>query len=31
MYNPDIPLDEQTDVLGYDPKWEFPREKLEFG
>ena len=29
--NPDMPLDEQTDSLGYNPKYEFPRERLKFG
>lgn len=24
-------LDEQVDMLPYDPKYEFPREKLEIG
>lgn len=29
--NQDLPLDDQTDLLPYDPKWEFPRKKLVFG
>jgi len=29
--NPDISLDEQIDLLPYDPKWEFPQERLIFG
>ena len=29
--NPDIPIDEQTQCLPYDPKWEFPRERLKLG
>lgn len=29
-YNPDMPLDEQTDCLGYDPQWEFAKERLKF-
>jgi len=29
--NPDIPLEEQVDHLPYDPKWEFPPEKLILG
>lgn len=30
-FNPDLPLDEQIDLLPYDDKWEFPLEKLTFG
>jgi FMS-like tyrosine kinase 1 len=30
-YNPDIPIDQQTDCIPYDSKWEFPRERLTFG
>ncbi len=30
-FNPDIPVDEQTDCVAYDAKWEFPRERLNFG
>lgn len=30
-FNPDLPLDEQIDLLPYDNKWEFPIEKLTFG
>ncbi len=30
-YNPDIPIDEQPECIAYNPKYEFPREKLEFG
>ncbi|XP_064636645.1 vascular endothelial growth factor receptor 1-like isoform X2 [Lineus longissimus] len=29
--NPDIPIDEQTDCLPYDPKWEFPKDRFTFG
>lgn len=29
--NPDISLDEQADLLPYDKKFEFPREKLKLG
>lgn len=29
--NQDLTLDEQTDLLPYDPKWEFPRSKLKLG
>ena len=30
-FNPDIPIDEQPECIAYQDKWEFPREKLEFG
>ncbi|XP_013391626.1 vascular endothelial growth factor receptor 1 [Lingula anatina] len=30
-FNPDIPIDEQTECLAYDPKWEFPKERLKLG
>ena len=26
--NPGISLDEQIDLLPYDPKWEFPQDRL---
>ena len=29
--NPDAPLEEQVDLLPYDPKWEFPRNRLVLG
>ena len=29
--NPDLPLDEQTELLPYDPRWEFPRDRLKLG
>ncbi len=29
--NPDIGVEEQADLLPYDRRWEFPREKLKFG
>jgi FMS-like tyrosine kinase 1 len=31
MINPDIPIDEQIDLLPYDTIWEFPRENLKLG
>ncbi|RWS16679.1 Vascular endothelial growth factor receptor 3-like protein [Dinothrombium tinctorium] len=31
MFNPDMPLDEQIELLPYDPSWEFPRERLKLG
>ena len=30
-YNPDLPIDEQTECLAYDPRWEIPKDYLEFG
>jgi FMS-like tyrosine kinase 1 len=29
--NPELPVDEQADLLPYDQSWEFPREKLILG
>lgn len=29
--NPDIPIEEQVDLLPYDVNWEFPRERLDIG
>lgn len=29
--NPDLTLDEQADLLPYDRKFEFPKEKLKLG
>ncbi|XP_076749941.1 PDGF- and VEGF-receptor related [Xylocopa sonorina] len=29
--NPDLTVDDQAELLPYDKKWEFPREKLKFG
>ncbi|KAI1287026.1 Vascular endothelial growth factor receptor kdr-like [Halotydeus destructor] len=31
MFNPDIPLDQQVDLLPYDRRWEFPIDNLRFG
>ncbi|XP_054166017.1 vascular endothelial growth factor receptor 1-like [Oppia nitens] len=31
MYNPDLPLDEQIELLPYDPRYEFPKERLKLG
>jgi len=31
LINPDVPLDEQIDLLPYDNKWEFSRENLKLG
>ena len=30
-YNPDLPIDEQTSCIPYDPKWEFPKKRLRQG
>ncbi|XP_012937883.1 vascular endothelial growth factor receptor 3 isoform X2 [Aplysia californica] len=30
-YNPDLPIDEQTGCLPYDPKWEFSKDRLRLG
>lgn len=29
--NPDLPIDEQTELLPYDRRWEFPRDQLKLG
>lgn len=29
--NPDLPIDEQTELLPYDKRWEFPRDRLKLG
>lgn len=29
--NPELPVDEQADLLPYDRTWEFPRERLTLG
>ncbi|RWS12832.1 Vascular endothelial growth factor receptor 3-like protein, partial [Dinothrombium tinctorium] len=31
MFNPDMPLDEQVELLPYDHRWEFPKERLKLG
>lgn len=31
LFNPDVPLDEQIDLLPYDARYEFPKENLELG
>ncbi|KAK3099579.1 hypothetical protein FSP39_006473 [Pinctada imbricata] len=30
-YNPELPIDEQTSCIPYDPKWEFPKKRLRQG
>ncbi|KAJ8894999.1 hypothetical protein PR048_000308 [Dryococelus australis] len=30
-FNPDLPIDEQAELLPYDKKWEFPRDRLKMG
>ena len=29
--NPNLPIEGQTDLLPYDNRWEFPRERLKLG
>ena len=29
-FNPEMPMDEQTECMSYDPRWEFPKKKLKF-
>lgn len=29
--NPDLPVDDQAELLPYDKKWEFPKESLKLG
>ena len=29
--NPDAPLEDQVALIPYDPKWEFPRNRLVLG
>lgn len=29
--NPELGIEEQADLLPYDSRWEFPREKLKLG
>jgi FMS-like tyrosine kinase 1 len=29
--NPELPVDDQAELLPYDRKWEFPRDKLQLG
>ena len=29
--NPELPVDDQAELLPYDKKWEFPRDKLKLG
>ncbi len=29
--NPDVPLGDQVALIPYDPKWEFPRNRLVLG
>jgi FMS-like tyrosine kinase 1 len=29
--NPELSVDEQAELLPYDKKWEFPRDKLKLG
>lgn len=29
--NPELTVDDQAELLPYDKKWEFPRERLKLG
>lgn len=29
--NPDLPIDDQAELLPYDRKWEFPRDHIKLG
>ncbi|KAH6936568.1 hypothetical protein HPB50_019178 [Hyalomma asiaticum] len=31
MFNPDLPLCEQVELLPYDHRWEFPKDRLKLG
>lgn len=31
MFNPDLPLCEQVELLPYDQRWEFPKDRLKLG
>ncbi|KAL3210539.1 hypothetical protein MRX96_037015 [Rhipicephalus microplus] len=31
MFNPDLPLCEQVELLPYDQRWEFPKHRLKLG
>lgn len=31
FYNPDLSLHDQIDLLPYDRRWEFPKERLKLG
>lgn len=31
MFNPDLPLCEQVELLPYDNRWEFPKDRLKLG
>ena len=30
-FNPDLPMDEQAELLPYDVRWEFPRNRVQLG
>jgi hypothetical protein len=30
-FNPDLPMDEQVELLPYDVRWEFPRNRVQLG
>lgn len=29
--NPEIPINDQTELLSFDPRYEFPKERLKLG
>lgn len=31
MFNPDLPLSDQVELLPYDHRWEFPKDRLKLG
>ena len=31
MFNPNLPLEDQVDLLPYRNSWEFPKERLKLG
>ena len=31
QFNPNMPIDEQAELLPYDAEWEFPKERLILG
>ncbi|GIX95042.1 vascular endothelial growth factor receptor 3 [Caerostris extrusa] len=31
LFDPNMPLEDQADLLPYDERWEFPKENLKFG
>ncbi len=31
IFNPELPIEDQIDLLPYKNSWEFPKERLKFG